>query len=129
MLFLSSPRLIAQDAGGELQVDAILTIIDGKMDDFKAAAKACIKAVKERDTGTLQYDWFLDEEKGICVVRETYASSSALMVHMGNLAEELPSLFATCTMKVKVFGTPSEELMAATAGMDIEVYPLFGGLD
>jgi quinol monooxygenase YgiN len=124
------PNIYAQDAGGKIQVDAVLTILDGKMEEFKSAARACIQAVKERDKGTMQYDWFIDEEKGICTVRETYASSTAVLEHMGNLTDELPQLFATCTMKLRLYGTPTEELMSATAGTDIEVFPhLLGGLD
>ena len=121
--------LYSQAPSQDLQVTATLDILDGQMDNFKQLAKQCIATVKEKDTGTLQYDWFLDEANKQCIVREKYVSSEAVLEHMANLGDILGQLLATCELKVEVFGTPSEELLQATAEMDIKVYPFFGGLD
>ena len=77
-------EVIGQDSGEQLQISAILTIKEGQLENFKAVAKKCIKNTREKDTGTLQYDWFLDEEGGTCVVREIYASSDAVLSHIEN---------------------------------------------
>ncbi len=111
-----------------LQVTATLKIHEEQMDNFKALAKQCIATVKEKNTGTLQYDWFLDEVNRRCIVREKYASSDAVLEYMGNLGDLLGQLLATCTLEIEVFGTPSQALIDATAEMAIKVYPYFGGL-
>jgi hypothetical protein len=69
----------------ELQVTARLKIRDGQFEAFKAAAKECLRSVVERDDGTLQYDWFLNEAKTECVVRETYRDSDAVLKSLGIL--------------------------------------------
>jgi len=112
----------------EIQDRAVLKIQDGKLADFKSIANSCISTVKEKDTGTLQYDWFLDEVNQICIVREKYVNSAAVLEHMGNLGELLDQLLATTGLELEVFGNPSEELVKATEGIDIKVYPYFGGL-
>ena len=43
-----------------LQVTARLTIHEGKLDEFKEVAARCMQSVREKDSGTLQYDWFLN---------------------------------------------------------------------
>ena len=126
---LTFQQVDAQSNSEKIQVTAVLNIYEGQMENFKKVAQKCIATVKEKDTGTLQYDWFLDEEKNECIVRETYASSEAILEHMANLGELLGELLTTCTLKVEVFGQPSDELLAATAEMDVKIYPFFGGLD
>lgn len=43
--------------------------------------------------GTLQYDWFISDDKKECEIRETYENSEALMAHVTNLLEPLWTLF------------------------------------
>ena len=66
--------------------------------------RACMKSVKEKDTGTLQYDWFLDADQTECVVREHYKDSDAAMEHMGNLGDLLGALLSVCDMSLEVYG-------------------------
>ena len=40
-----------------------MKIREGKLDGFKRQAAVCISQVKEKDPGTLQYDWFLNSDK------------------------------------------------------------------
>ena len=56
----------------ELQVTARIKIEADKFEKFESTAKACMKVAREMDTGTLQYDWFLNESRTECVVRERY---------------------------------------------------------
>ena len=63
----------------ELQVTARCKIHDGKLDAFKVAAQECLKSVREEDNGTLQYDWFFNEDHTECVVRERYRDSEAIL--------------------------------------------------
>jgi quinol monooxygenase YgiN len=112
----------------ELQVTARLKIRDGQFEAFKAAAKECLRSVVERDDGTLQYDWFLNEAKTECVVRETYRDSDAVLHHIANLGETMGKLLSVCDLSVEVFGDPSSELLEATADIPTQVYGYFQGM-
>ena len=78
--------------------------------------------MKEKDHGTLQYDWFLNEDENECVVLERYRDSNAVMDHMANLGETMGQLFSTGDFSAEVFGTPSTELLNASEGLDVVVY-------
>ena len=79
--------------GRKLQLSARMKIREGKLDGFKRQAAICISQVKEKDPGALQYDWFLNNDKTECEVREAYKSSDALLAHLANLREPLGILF------------------------------------
>lgn len=106
----------------ELQVSARLSIHDGKLDEFKAVAARCVESVRTKDTGTLQYDWFLSPDGRECVVRETYRDSGALLEHIGNLGDTLDELFGLCDMDIEMYGSPSQELMDATSDTGARTY-------
>jgi quinol monooxygenase YgiN len=72
-----------------IQVTARLTIHDGKLEEFKELAAQCMRSVRERDPGTLQYDWFFNDTHTECVVRETYKDSGAVLEHIANLGATL----------------------------------------
>jgi quinol monooxygenase YgiN len=47
------------------------------LEEFKQQAAKCISIAKEKDPGTLQYDWFISSDKTECEIREAYESSEA----------------------------------------------------
>ena len=58
-----------------IQLTARAAIHEGKLEEFKLLAAQCMRTVREQDSGTLQYDWFLNKAQTECVVRETYRDS------------------------------------------------------
>ena len=117
----------------KLQLSARMKIRDGKLDEFKRQAAMCILQVKEKNPGTLQYDWFLNSDKTECEVREAYESSEALLAHMSNLHEPLRILFEQYATdhSVILYGDPSPELIqtAKTRGVEVRTYSFLQGLD
>lgn len=111
-----------------IQVTARLKIHSGKEDEFKRIAAECIGAVKENETGALQYDWFFNPGQTECVVRENYADSDAAMAHLGNVGEFLGQLFAISNFDLEIYGTMSEELKNAVEGLNPKVYSFYKGL-
>ena len=109
----------------ELQVSALCKIHDGKLDAFKAAAAVCVQSVRENDTGTLQYDWFFNEDLTECVVREKYPDSEAVLEHIANMGDALGALLEACDLSIEVFGDPSADLAEATAAFPTRVYSFF----
>ena len=51
-----------------------------------------MRLVRERDSGTLQYDWFFNDTRTECVVRETYKDSGAVLEHIAILARAAAGL-------------------------------------
>lgn len=47
---------------GELQSVARLKIHDGKLDEFKRLAAKCAELVRTKDTGTLQYEQYINSD-------------------------------------------------------------------
>jgi len=109
----------------KIQVTARAAIHEGKLDEFKALAAECMRMVRERDSGTLQYEWFLNEDQTECVVQEAYRDSEAVLEHIANLGTTMGALLATSDCTFEVYGAPSPKLLEAAAGISIKVYSPF----
>lgn len=112
----------------KLQIIARLKIHDGKIDAFKALAAQMLKAMKENETETIQFDRFFSADQTECVVLETYKDASAVFAHLANVGVMLGKLLALSEMNLEVFGNPSEELRAASVAMNPKIYSFYDGL-
>jgi quinol monooxygenase YgiN len=119
---------LSQRAKSEIQVTAKFQIHEGKLHAFKQLAAQCLKSVKEKDTGTLQYDWYYNNTGTMCIVRETYKNSEAILEHSGNLGDLLDSLLAISDFSAEIYGSPSDELLGALAGLDLTVFDFSQGM-
>lgn len=108
-----------------IQVTARLTIPEGKLEEFEELAAQCMRLVRERDSGTLQYDWFFNDNHTECVVRETYKDSEAVLEHIANLGETMGAILSIGDWSFEVYGSPSAELVKAAAGLTPKIYSLF----
>jgi quinol monooxygenase YgiN len=109
----------------ELQTTIRFRIHDGKLDEFKGLAAQCLHIVREKDTGTLQYDWFLSADGREAVLRERYRDSAAVLEHAMNLGDLTGRIVGVSDPEVELFGAPSEELLAALAMLQPRVYSAF----
>ena len=115
----------------KIQVSAKMKIHHDKLEEFKQMAMECIRQVKEKDRGTLQYDWFLsgDDE---CEIRETYESSEAALAHQSNVKKPLQMLFEKfgTPTSVEIYGDPSPELLdnAIQSGIGVKIFSYLQGL-
>ena len=116
----------------KIQVSAKMKINLGMLEEFKQQAAKCVSTVKERDPGTLQYDWFISSDKTECEIRETYASSESALAHQDNLHELQGIIFKKFGLpySVVIYGDPSPELLenAKASGMDVKIFNLLQGL-
>lgn len=112
----------------ELQLTARFVIHDSKLDEFKRLAERCMESVRTRDSGTLQYDWFLDADGTECVVRERYRDSAAVLEHAANLGELLPAIAAISDPDIEIYGAPTDELLEALAELAPRVYSAYQSL-
>ncbi|MCA6074895.1 putative quinol monooxygenase [Fulvivirga sedimenti] len=113
----------------EIQVIAHLNIKPGKIDEFKTLAHSCIEMVKQKDKGTLQYDWYFNENNTVCIVHERYINAEAGLQHIANLGELVVALFELCDMSFDIFGSPTQELKNALEGMNITYYEFAAGIN
>jgi quinol monooxygenase YgiN len=116
----------------KIQVSAEISIQPGKLEEFKKVARRFLDVVIEKEKGqggTLQYDWFLAADGATCSVRETYADSNAVLVHLGNVGPLFGPLMEISTFDFEVFGTMSDELQAATKDLSIKSYMYMHGLE
>lgn len=112
----------------DIQVSARLKINPGKMEEFKKVANSCVEMVKQKDKGTIQYDWFYNQSKSECIVRERYVDSDAVLEHMANVGELLGGLVALSTISLDLYGNPSENLKNALEGFQVTYYDFSVGL-
>lgn len=99
---------------GSIRLRAVFDVHEGRMEAFKAIARALLEGVREKDPGTMAYDWYLDEQARRCVVHEHYADSAAGIAHLENAGALLGRLAAEVTVvAVEAYGDPSPEARAA----------------
>jgi len=111
-----------------IQLIARFKIQPGKMDNFKKIASQCIESVKKKDKGTLRYDWYYNESKSECVVKERYVDSDAVLNHSSNLGNLLNSLNQISTLTLEIYGNPSEKLKKVLEGAHPTYYAFETGL-
>jgi quinol monooxygenase YgiN len=85
-------------------------------------------AKTEGEPGVLQYEWYLDEENGECVILETYKDSDAVQAHLMNVGEILPQLIELGEMQVEVLGDIDEQLKALAEQFGAKNIPYFNGI-
>ena len=112
----------------DIQVSARLKIKPGKMEDFKKLANSCVEVVKQKDKGTLQYDWFYNDQKSECIVKERYVDSEAGLDHMANVGELLGGLVELSTISLEIYGSPSDDIKNALDGWDVTYFDFWVGL-
>jgi quinol monooxygenase YgiN len=109
----------------ELQCVARLKIHDGKLEEFKRLAAKCAEVVRTKDTGTLQYELYLNRDHTECLAFERYRDSQALLDHFEHLGDTMTAIFQTCSGSGEVCGTPSPELIEQLRDSPIQVYTPF----
>jgi quinol monooxygenase YgiN len=78
----------------QFEVRARLKVRDGQLEGFKRQAAEMMRVTREKDTGTLAYDWFLSDDGTTCEVREAYVDADALVEHAMNVREAREAMFA-----------------------------------
>jgi quinol monooxygenase YgiN len=104
----------------ELMGIARFKVHEGKLDEFKRLSAEAREIVRTKDTGTLQYDVYFNDDQSECVVIERYRDSDAAMEHAANLGDLFPAVLATVTVvHGELLGEPSAELRANLADSDV----------
>ncbi len=111
-----------------IKLRALFKINEGQLEAFKQLVSQFISTVKEKDQGTLMYDWYLNKDTLECSVLEDYADSNAALEHVAHVGDLLQKLMELGEMSIELYGTPNEELSKALQGLGAKVFPYFAGL-
>ena len=90
---------------------------EGKLEEFKRLSAEAAEIVRTKDSGTLQYDLYFNDDESECVMIERFRDSAALIEHAGNIGELAEKVLATVeVVHGEVLGEPSDELREKLAG-------------
>jgi quinol monooxygenase YgiN len=97
------------------EVTARVKIREGELEGFKRQAAEIMRQVREKDTKTLRYDWFISEDGTRCEVREAYVDADAVLEHSQHIFEARAKLFRDFAYDhdMTLYGEPSPALAAA----------------
>ena len=95
---------------------------EGKVEEFKRLSAQLMEIARTKDTGTLQYDIYLNDDESEGIVLERYKNSEALIEHGANQGDLAAAIFATGTFVGEVLGKPSAELKASLADGPVRIF-------
>jgi quinol monooxygenase YgiN len=115
---------VSQEAGAvsELQGIARIKFHEGKVEEFKRLSAQAVEIARTKDSGTLQYDIYLNDDQSEGIVVERYRDSEALIEHGANLVDLSAAIFATGSFAGEVLGEPSAELKASLADSPVRIF-------
>ena len=102
-------------AATELQAIVRFRFHDGAVEEFKRLSAQCTEIVRAKDTGTLQYDTFFNDDETECIVLERFRDADALVQHGENLAHLMDAIIATGSVSGELLGDLSAELRSRFA--------------
>lgn len=108
-----------------------LSVIDGKAGELSALITEMSQATQDSEPGTLNYEWFLNEDKSKCTIYERYADSEALLIHLGNFGANFAERFMSILTidSFKVFGPASDQVMEALSAFGATYMGYAGGFN
>lgn len=100
-------------ADGAIEIHTRFDIHPGKLELFKQLGAQLFQIVDDKDSGTLRYDWFYDDENLRCVVMDTYADTQGMFAHMRNAHAAHEKLLEHASMTTQFLGELPSEAFAA----------------
>ena len=104
----------------------------GMLEEYKKYVSEYINRIKEKDSGTLQFDWFISSDKTEVEILEVYASSEAALKHQEYLGELQGIIFKKfgAPYSLTIYGNPSPKLLenVKASKMDVKIFSFLQGL-
>ena len=95
---------------------------EGQREEYLRLSEQAREIVRTKDSGTLQYDLYLNDDQSECMFIERYRDSQAAMEHAANLGHLFDAVLATVSVvHGELLGEPSAELRAKLAASDVPV--------
>jgi hypothetical protein len=81
-----------------------------------------MEIVRTKDTGTLQYETYFNDDQSECIVLERYRDSEALIEHFAHIGDLMEAIVATGSVSGEVLGEPSAKLRAQIADSEVRLF-------
>ena len=96
---------------------------EGKVEEYKRLSAQVMEIVTAKDSGTLQFDIYLNDDESECMVIERYRDSAALIEHFQNIGELSDAILAIVSVvHGEVLGEVSAELQANLADTPVQSF-------
>jgi quinol monooxygenase YgiN len=106
----------------ELQGIARCKFHEGGLEEFKRLAAEAMEIVRNKDTGTLQFEISFNDDQSECLVLERYRDSQALIEHAEHFGDLSEAIIRTGSFAGELIGEPSAELKTLLAGGPIRLF-------
>ena len=95
-----------------------LEVLPGRNDDFNALMEEMVRTTRDREPGTLNYEWNTSADGTICHIYERYADSIAVIKHLESFNSKYAERFLAILKPTRfyVYGSPSQAVQSALAG-------------
>jgi quinol monooxygenase YgiN len=98
---------------------------EGRLEEFKRLSVQAMEVVRTMDTGTLQFDVYLNDDESQCIIVERYKDSAALMEHGSHIGHLMGPIFATGSASSDMLGQPNAELRAMMTDGPVRLFTPF----
>ena len=109
----------------EIQGIGRIKFHEGKLEEFKHLSAQAMDIARTKDTGTLQYEVYFNDDQSEAIVLERYRDSAALAEHSAHLGDVGRAILATGSASSELLGEPSNELRAQLANSPIRIFTPF----
>src|ERR1041384_1674658 len=103
----------------EIKGIARVKFLPGKLEEWKRLTEQAMEIVRTKDTGTLQYEIFFNENETEAIVFERYRDIDAAMEHFSNIGHLMEPLMATASVTGEVLGKPSPKMQLGEGGPNL----------
>jgi quinol monooxygenase YgiN len=106
----------------ELQGIARCKFHEHGLEEFKRLVAQAMEIVRNKDTGTLQFEISFNDDQSECIVLERYRDSQALIEHAEHFGDLSEAIIRTGSFAGELIGEPSAELKTMLAGGPIRLF-------
>jgi quinol monooxygenase YgiN len=115
--------IMNRSAAREIQGIGRFKFGEGELEQFKRLSAQLMEIVRSKDTGTVQYEIYFNDDQSEGIVLERYRDSEALVEHaghLGDLGRAIPGLVSS-----ELLGQPSDDLRAKLVGSGVRLFTPF----
>ena len=113
----------------EIKGIARVKFLPGKVEEWKRLTEQAMEIVRTKDSGTLQYEIFFNEDESEAIVFERYRDADAALEHFANIGHLMAPLMATASVTGEVLGTPNDQIRRNLTGDQPKLYEPWLAMD
>jgi quinol monooxygenase YgiN len=95
---------------------------EGRFEEYKRLCDEILEIVRTKDTGTLQYEIYVNDDQSECIGLERYTDEQALIQHGEHIGHLMDSILATGSFSGYLLGDVSPQMEANLAGGPVRLF-------